>query len=150
QPAAGNRRAGRGNGPDKPVLRQNHGAWLKNRPFQLGDRTHCPDVAQIGTEPRAFAADAMALEAAALPLEDREAAGSVARFRRTLGSAARRTKIADDRRDLKRSEARGRHRRPGDTARNDARQIVVVCRPAKLAAPDIDALNQVPLRPMAG
>ena len=36
QPAARNRRASRGNSTNKPVLRQNHCAWLHNRSFQLG------------------------------------------------------------------------------------------------------------------
>src|SRR5262249_38395459 len=113
-------------------------------------RALAADVAEIRRDVRSLAVDAMAGQAAALALEHRLAARDVAERDRLPVEIAHVSDVGDDAGDFRGIEPPRRHRRSGDSLRDDAAEIIVGGRALQLAALQGDAANLIALRPMAG
>src|SRR5690606_23664479 len=118
------------------------------RNLDLCGAADAADAAQVGTHRRTDAVEAMTFGAAALAHEN-AAAPLLAAGLDAVGRAAHRAHVRDDAQRLLLRHVRRRHRRVRNAVDDDARQLLVRERTAILAAAEIDAGDQTPVRPVA-
>jgi hypothetical protein len=92
----------------------------------------------------------MAPRASALALDHRAPSLGIARLHRTAIEPVHVTEIRDDAGDFRRVEPEGLHPGARNAGRDDANEILIGDRVAKLSAPEVDAADAIAVGSVAG